>query len=225
METALARFGWLAHCSAGFRGFVLANLVEFDVKPGRQLTHAGDPTGGLFAVAEGQGVFHAALGASSVAVSSFLFPGSWWGQGPLVGLARIGLVTALTECRIATLPLGVLRQRLAEHPGDWEAIAQSYSDLFVQVTGAQRDLLIPGHGRRLAATLLRLGDNRHRRFAVAVPDSFVCTQEDLASAVGLARNATGRLVRRLEADGLVEARYGRLRMRARERLRQLADAE
>lgn len=225
METVLARFGWLAHCKEGFRDFVLANLFTFDAKPGRHLTHAGDPTGGLFAVAEGQGVFQVALGASTVAVSSFLFPGSWWGQGPLLGLSRVGLAVAMTDCRIATLPLALLRQRLLEHPEDWEAIAQGYSDLFVQATGAHRDLTIPGHRRRLAATMLRLGGNRHRRFAVAEPDSVVCTQDDLASAVGLARNATGRIVRGLEADGLVATGYGRFRLLDPAGLQQLADAE
>ena len=170
MESPLARFGWLAHVDADFRSFLLRTLQIREVSEGQTITHAGDDVGGLYAVVEGQIAFLATFGLNAAVINYMGYPGSWWGQAPVVGLPRVG------------------------------------------------------HLRRLAATLLRLGGNRHRRFPVDVPDAFLLTREELAGAIGLARNATGRLLRRLEADGLVDARYGRIRLRHPARLEALVDA-
>ncbi|MFN3370111.1 MAG: Crp/Fnr family transcriptional regulator [Sphingomonadaceae bacterium] len=174
------------------------------------MTHAGDTEGGFHAMVEGQGAFMSASSHEETGISFMGYPGTWWGQGPLLGLPRSGFTVARSPCRIAILSLPLLRRRLSEVPADWEAISLVWSDLFLMAAGAQTDLLIPGHLPRLAAAILRLGGNRHRRFPVDAPQTFLLTQEDLAGAIGLARNAAGRLLRQLEAQGLVDARYGRI---------------
>jgi CRP-like cAMP-binding protein len=55
------------------------------------------------------------------------------------------------------------------------------------------------------------------------PRLIFCTQEQLAGAVALSRNTTGRIVRDLEADGLISARYGRLAVLDATRLRAVAN--
>ena len=221
----LARYGWLAHCSSAFRDFMLANLHEQDVSPGVAMTHAGDSEGGFYGLIEGQIAFVTTIGNAGVGVSQFGFPGSWWGQGPLLGNDRIGFATAETACRIGVAPLRLLRAHLINIPGHWEDIAQCMADLFLTAEGAHADAIIPDHRQRLAATLLRLGGRRHRRFPVQVPESFVCTQEALAGALGVARNTAGRLCRSLEAEGLIQARYGRLSLVDISRLEVLANAD
>jgi CRP-like cAMP-binding protein len=225
MESPLARFGWLPHVDADFRSFVLQNLQIREVPSGRTITHAGDDMGGLYALVDGQIAFLATLGVNAGVINYMGYPGSWWGQAPLVGLPRVGHTIARTDCRIALLPLPLLRQHLAQAPQHWQSMALTYSDLFMQAAGAHADLLIAGHLRRLVATLLRLGGNRHRRFPVDAPDTFLATQEELATAIGLARNATGRLLRRLEGDGLIDAGYGRVRFLDRPRLARLANSD
>lgn len=222
---ALATSGWLAHCSSAFRAFVLANLHIADVEAGQMMTHAGDKEGGICGLIAGQGAYTTTIGSAMSGLGFFGYPGTWWGQGPLLGLPRVGFATARSDCRIGVLPLPVLRQHLAACPAHWEAIAQGYSDLFVMAAGAHADLLIPDHHRRLAATLLRLGGHRHQRFPIAAPHAFLCNQEELAGALGVSRNTAGRLLRRLQADGLVTARYGQLLLADIPQLKRLADAE
>jgi CRP/FNR family transcriptional regulator, cyclic AMP receptor protein len=204
---------------------MLANLIEQDIEAGVEVTHAGDELGGIFAMIEGQSQFVTTIGNSGTGITHVGFPGSWWGQGPLLGMARVGFATARTRCRIGMVPLATLKMYLAKHPAHWEEIAQCYTDLFTLAAGAHVDSIIANHRRRLAATLLRLGGNRHRRFAVEVPDSFLFSQEDLAGATGLARNTVGRLLRALAADRLLSQQHGRVRLLDVRRLEALADGE
>jgi CRP/FNR family transcriptional regulator, cyclic AMP receptor protein len=221
----LARYGWLAHAAPAFRDFMLANLIEQDVEAGVAVTHAGDELGGIFAMIEGQCQFFTTIGSSGTGMTQLGYPGSWWGQAPLLGMRRVGFVIARTRSRVGIVPLAAVKVHLAEYPAHWEEIAHCYTDLFRQTAGAHVDSIIPDHRKRMAATLLRLGGNRHRRFAVDVPESFLCPQEDLAGAMGLARNTVGRLLRALAADQLLSQHYGRVRLLDVRRLEALADGE
>lgn len=225
MDSPLARFGWLASCEQPLQQFVLSNVRHLRVPGSAQITHVGDEEGGLFALAKGQAAFQVGTGNPAIGISYFGYAGSWWGHGPLIGQPRLGSAIAMTDCTVALIPLGPMRQRLIERPAEWEALTHAMHDIFQAAAGAHADLLIPDHRKRLAATLLRLGGNRHRRFAVDVPREFVCSQEQLAGAVGLARNSTGRLLRSLVEDGLVACRYRRIALVDIARLAALANAD
>ena len=221
----LANLGWLSHCAPGFRAFVLANLKEQTFPPGVAMTHAGDSEGGIFGLIEGQASFVTTIGSPAIGMAHIGLPGSWWGQAPLLGMPRLGFATTRTACRVGIVPLGALRVHLGQTPEHWQDIANCFTDLFMLAAGAHADSIIPDHRRRMAATLLRMGGLRHRRFDVQVPGSFLCTQEDLAGAMGMARNTVGRLLRGLEAAGLVSARYGRMTLDDIPRLQALANTE
>lgn len=225
MESPLASFGWLANCELALRTFMLANVRLLRVSAGAGITYAGDQLGGLFGLVEGQADFMVGIGNPGIGVGYFGYPGSWWGQGPLIGQPRLGSATAMTDCTVAVMPLTVMRQRLEENPADWEAMTHAMHDMFQMAAGAHADLQIPNYRRRLAATLLRPGGNRHRRFAVDAPIDFVCTQQALAGALGLARNSTGRLLRTLARDGLVSCCYSRITFLDVPGLEALANAE
>lgn len=223
MVHVLEQTGWLAHCTPEFRAFSLGHLVELEVAPGGAMTHAGDTEGGFYALIQGQGALVVTIGSPLSGLTYFGFPGSWWGQAPLLGLPRVGFATARTACVVGVVPLRPVRAHLAQNSAHWRDIALAYTDLFLGAAGAHADAIIPDHRRRLAATLLRLGGRRHRRFAIAAPAEFLCTQEDLAGALGLARNTAGRLLRALVADGLVGASYGRVALLDVPGLEALAD--
>lgn len=218
------RAGWLASCRQPFRSWVLATLQWRLVPAGTVITLAGDDDGGAFCLAQGQITFQAGLGGTLV-TSYFGHPGSWWGTAPLMGLPRIGTATARTECIIGILPLRALEARLAEHPADWSDIARALSDQFLMAAGAHADLLIEDSRNRVAATLLRLGGNRHRRFPVVAPRRFDCTQDELARATGISRNTAGVHLRSLERERLIHIGYGQIEILNSAGLAALADAE
>ena len=218
------RAGWLPTCQPGFRRWVRQTLQWRLVADGTGVTFAGDPEGGIFCLAQGQIAMHVSLG-SSLVTGNFGHPGIWWGMGPILGLPRVGTIIARTECIIGILPMRPLQARLAEHPEDWADIARAVSDQFVMAAGAHSDLLIENSRSRIAATLLRLGGNRHRRYPLLVPTRFECTQDELARATGLSRNTAGVHVRSLEREGLVRTGYGQIELLDPEALATLANSE
>jgi CRP-like cAMP-binding protein len=127
-----------------------------------------------------------------------------------MGGQRLGSVVAAADSICGAVPNTLLRARLRSHPEDWRAIALGIAELFMLSAGAHADQLIPESGRRVAATILRLGGHRHRMYPIAPPADIVCTQEHLAGATALSRNTVGKVLRTFEQAGLVDTSYGRI---------------
>lgn len=135
----LERFGWLAHCTPGFRAFMLANMRELRFAAGETMTHAGDHAGGAFGLIEGQTAFVTTIGNAAVGISQTGFAGAWWGQGPLLGMPRVGIASARTACRVGFVPLPLMKTHLAAEPVHWRDIALGYTDHVHIMAGAQAD--------------------------------------------------------------------------------------
>jgi CRP-like cAMP-binding protein len=202
--------GWLASCKPDFRDWIINNLQWHRFAAGEGISHAGDEKGAMFCVGSGQVFFTAGVGVADIGTSYFGLPGIWWGHAPLMGGGRLGSVVAAADSICGAVPITALRARLKSHPEDWRAIALGIAELFTLSAGAHADQLIPESGRRVAATILRLGGHRHRMYPITPPASIVCTQEQLAGATALSRNTVGKVVRGFESDGLVDTSYGRI---------------
>jgi len=221
----VARFGWLSTCPADFRDWMLANVRWQHFLAGDGVMHGGVTDGGVYCVGDGQVSFVSGLGMPDIGTSHFGLPGNWWGHAPLIGFPRVGSVIASSDTLCGMVPRPLLRAHLAANPALWEQITIGVTGLWVLSIGAHADLLIPDSLRRVAATILRLGGQRHQLFPIAPPQAIVCTQDMLAGATALSRNTVGKLVRRLEADGLIDARYGRLVILDSRRLQAIASEE
>ena len=219
----ISQSGWLAVTPPGFRDWALAQLQWRAYAAGEGITHAGHEDGALYCVGDGQVHFVSGLGMDDIGTGYIGLPGIWWGHAPLLGGERVGSTVASTAMLCGALPQSALRRRLAAHPEDWEQMTRAMAGLFRHSAGAHADLLISDSRRRVAATILRLAGWRHRMHPMTPPAAIVCTQEQLAGSVALSRNTTGKILRDLEADGLVDARYGRLAVLDAARLRALAN--
>jgi CRP-like cAMP-binding protein len=82
---------------------------------------------------------------------------------------------------------------------------------------------MPDRNRRLAATILRLGGHRHRRYPINPPLAITMTQEELAGTSALSRNTAGKYLREMEDEGLIDCRYGNIRILDPGRLAEIAD--
>lgn len=220
---AIATTGWLAACSPSFRSWVLATLVWRDVGEGQAASHAGDRETGLCAVGQGQLVFLTGFAMADIGTAYISLPGTWFGHAPLLGLPTVGSTVARVDSVIGILRLSALRARLADHPADWQQIALGLSDLFIHAAGAHADMLMADSRRRLAATILRLGGHRHRRYPISPPTDIAITQEELAGTSAVSRNTAGKYLRALEGQGLIDWRYGRLAILNPAALRAIAD--
>ena len=217
--------GWLGACAPAFRDWMVANTQWRVYAAGEGLTHAGDTDGAVYCVGDGQVHFVTGIGMADIGTAFFGLPGGWWGHAPLLGGVYIGSAVASADALCRAVRLQALRARLVSHPGDWEQIALAISGQFVMSVGAHADMLIADSRRRVAATILRLGGWRHRRYRISPPPSFVCTQEHLAGACAFSRNTVGKVVRGLETEGLIDTRYGRIAILDAKRLRKVAEAD
>lgn len=218
------RAGWLPSCQPAFRHWVRHTLQWRLIRAGTAISLSGDEEGGLFCLAQGQVAMYITLG-STLVTGGFGHPGIWWGMGPLLGLPRVGTIAARTECIVGILPLRPLQAHLADHPQDWADIACVVSDQFIMAAGAHADLLIEDSRNRVAAALLRLGGNRHRRYPLIIPRRFECTQDELARATGLSRNTAGLHLRSLERERLIHIGYGEIEILNAPALAELANAD
>jgi CRP-like cAMP-binding protein len=221
--TATATTGWLAACTSAFRDWVLANLLWRKVPEGQTASHAGAEDMGLCAIGQGQLVFLTGFAMPDIGTAYVGLPGMWFGHAPLVGLPMIGSTVARVDSLVGIIRLTHLRTRLAEHPLDWQQIALTQSDIFIHAAGAHADLLMPDSRRRLAATILRLGGHRHRRYPISPPPQIALTQEELAGTSAVSRNTAGKYLRDMEDEGLIDCRYGKLRILNPTRLKAIAD--
>jgi CRP-like cAMP-binding protein len=219
----ITQHGWLAACPEPFQQWTLANLQWRRFEGGTGITSAGTRDGGLYCIGEGQAGYVSGIGSADIGTSYFGLPGCWFGHAGLMTGEYIGSVIALGDCVCGLIPRSVMRARLAAHPEEWELMALGISDLFLLSAGAHADLLIPDSRRRMVATILRLGGWRHRMYRIAAPDSFICTQEQLAGAVAMSRNTAGKILRELEAERLIDTRYGRIAILDPKRLRAIAN--
>jgi len=222
---AITATGWLAITPPDFRDWVVAQLQWRGFAGGEGISHAGDDGGAIYVVGEGQVHFSAGFGGDDIGIIGIGLPGTWFGHAPLIGHDLISSAVAASDLLLGALPRSVLRTRLTEHPGDWQWMMLSMAGLFRHMAGAHADMLIADSRRRVAATILRLGGHRHRMHPLSplvVPPDIVCTQEQLAGAVALSRNTTGKIVRDLEGEGLIDARYGRIAILDAERMTALA---
>jgi CRP-like cAMP-binding protein len=223
---ALTATGWLAITPPDFRDWVVSQLQWRSFATGDGISHAGTDGGAIYVIGEGQVHFTAGFSGDDIGISVIGLPGLWFGHAPLIGHELISSAVAASDLLLGALPRSALRARLAEHPGDWQWMMLSMAGLFRHMAGAHADMLIGDSRRRVAATILRLGGYRHRMHPLSplvVPPAIICTQEQLAGAVALSRNTGGRILRELEAEGLIDARYGRIAILSPERLEAVAN--
>jgi CRP-like cAMP-binding protein len=223
---ALTATGWLSITPPDFRDWVVSQLQWRSFATGDGISHAGADGGAIYVVGEGQVHFTAGFSGDDIGISVIGLPGLWFGHAPLIGHELISSAVAACDLLLGALPRSALRVRLAEHPGDWQWMTLTMAGLFRHMAGAHADMLIGDSRRRVAATILRLGGHRHRMHPLSpllVPPAIICTQEQLAGAVALSRNTAGRILRELEAERLIDARYGRIAILSPARLEAVAN--
>ena len=160
----------------------------------------GEQPGGIYRVMSG--VVGAQSRDDDALIGHLLGPGSWFGESSaLTRQPRVVATVAMTETRLAYLPLQVIEEIGAFHPDLWRglaALAASNSAIAVQIT---RDLMITRPEERVSAVLRRLSHSLGREIPIPL------SQEQLADMCVLSRGAVSRILSRLESAGLVRRGY------------------
>ncbi|MGR3805790.1 Crp/Fnr family transcriptional regulator [Marinibacterium profundimaris] len=160
----------------------------------------GEPPGGIYRVVSG--VVAVMSWDETPLIGHLLGPGSWFGEtSALTRQPRSVTTMALTEARLAYLPLPVIEEIADMQPDLWRGLAAlSAANSMIAVQTAH-DLMLTRPEDRVSAVLRRLGDSLGRDTPIPL------SQEQLADMCVLSRGAVSRILSRLESAGKVRRGY------------------
>lgn len=221
----ISRDGWLSFVPPPFRQVVLDRCALQEFQDGATIYSIGDPPGGMYGLVMGNFAVSIAPGERGPYIAHFAQPGTWFGEAAAFTEQprRIGLAVS-RDTEALHLPLPAIREIVAVDPGAWRFFglaAIAHNDVAI---GAADDLLIRDHVKRSVAVLLRLGGCRYSTPASDQPIEVDVSQEHFATMTNLARTTAGTVLRKFEADGLIDVSYRRVRILAPDALRALLDA-
>lgn len=210
--TVFERRGWLSVQPPTFREAVIKAGHRRHVERGEFLHFEGDGPGGVYGILTGGLAVFLSRRDGTTGLSTIVRPGTWIGEAPLQsGGERVIGLRASEPSELLCLELRDL-DRLA---GDDPEVRRRYGWMLlfnVQHTiQAMSDLQIPGSGKRLAATLLRVT-------AVTEgvrpdhPDGFLISQSELGEMANVSRSHVNRVLGEFVREGWVTVRYNRIRI-------------
>lgn len=186
-----------------------------------QIVHErGDEKPGLSIVISGEAVAGNVGNDGSFLVSALLRPGETFGEFTLfAGLPRTHTLWSQGRTEITHVSAKSIEKLFDEEPSLPRALLTltlMRNHELLDFIDAQRRFSLSA---RLAKLLLTSLD------AEAESGTVECRHEDLAFMLGVSRVAAGKALKRMQADGLVMPRYGRIEVPHIRRLREMVAAE
>jgi CRP-like cAMP-binding protein len=222
--SSLAGTGWLATTPAPFKTSVLAGCRVRTFARGESVYGFDDPPGGLWALAEGAVAIEVASMEHGLHVAHVLHPGAWMGEAALLTKTprRVGVV-AVRPSVLGFVSIADFTRIADADPEAWRwlaLLAVIHTDIAIAVAN---DLMIRDTTARVGAVLLHLagcrGGDPDR------PAEIDLSQSDLARMTALSRTALAAQLKRLRAQGLIDADYRRIRIMSPARLRGYVTAD
>lgn len=175
---------------------------------GDHIYRIGDEPGGMYGLLRGGLKVDVDPSERGSRFAHFARPGAWFGEAAAFTRQprRIGL-SASRPSQLLHLPLNAIDAIVRRSPDAWRLFGlNAIINLDLAMSGAD-DLMLRDPAKKCAAILLRLGDCRYESHDEEMVVEIDIRQEDIASTANLSRNATGTILRRFEARGLIGLAY------------------
>ena len=191
----------------------LARLEEREkpVRRGTLILRENDRLAEMFVIRRGGMMSYALLADGSRQIMGFHFAGDLLGTAALAYRDSPLSIVALGDCVICPIDRGALTQVMLDHPRVGVLIAA-----LGEIERAALTDRLAGVGRtsarsRVSALLLLIRD-RLRTLDKSIGQTFVLglTQEEIGDATGLTAVHVNRMLRQIEADGLIAREGGRI---------------
>ena len=205
---------WLSRLPTDKRDSLRTVAQLRDYQPGDPVFRAGELPNGVFGLCRGA----LNLAVPRMDGEEFFFhrveSGFWIGDLALFSRQRrLVTVRAASACTLVYLPQNQLDALVAANPGIIDEFYQlSYQNMRI-VLGLLGNLSISRAENRVALRLLAQTDQQQDS-----RDWIRLSQDSLSEMVSLSPQSVRRSLHKLEAEGLIEAGYGRIRILDPERL-------
>ena len=175
---------------------------------------AGDPPNGVFALISGEIRVIQTTAQGRSALLMIASPGAWFGEAAMIdGLPRSSDAVAVGEARVLQLSPAVFRRLTADRSDHYAAFARLVCEQYrraMEYIVTTSSLPLPV---RLAQRLVGLAHGHGRITEDGVLIDLHLSQESLAETIGVSRQTLNRLLKALEARGVVAVGYGSLTVR------------
>lgn len=179
-------------------------------KRGEVLFHEGDPADAVHFIAQGRVMARRTSPMGDSVAFRVIGPGRVLGDVAVVSAARrrSSTVVALEPTTTLALTFGDFERLCAEHPGIRDQLATLLAARVKRLSDHLLEALFLSTERRVVRRLLDLCEQYDPGpgAALVVP----LTQTDIAELAGATRPSTNRVLRSLEAEGLLSLRRGQV---------------
>lgn len=215
MVELLGRGPWFGGLPATLRATLLDQCVPKRFRRGEWLIREGDAPRGLFAVLNGRVRVLRRSGTDREVLVHVAGPGLWIGEyTTLSGLPAISSTVADTEVDALLLTPSAFERIVAAEPRHYRDFAALVFLRYRQLYAAFADVLALPSEEWLLAKLTAIVDMQRTDDGISEAAVIDASQDDLATMIGVTRPTLRTLLRRLEARGLVEVRFRKIRLLA-----------
>lgn len=211
---------WFGGLPPVLQALILERSVVRSHRKGAFIIREGAPPKAMFAVLHGQVHVLRQVGNGDEVLIHVGEPGSWFGEYAVYAAApSIGSIVAASQVRALMLPAQQFERIVNEEPRYF----RHFADLLMEHFAYLFRYMAEAHGLVPEDWLcIRLADlavlQRHHRPAEG-PVDLTISQGDLANMIGVSRQTLNALLARLQARGLIEVGFRRIRVLDEARLR------
>lgn len=212
---------WFSHLPAHLQDSLMAAARLRRLTPGRSLFRRGDPPCGLYAVLEGAIRIGSVSEQGKQTVLTRIELPYWFGEVSLFdGLPRTHDAFSETHTILLQVPQAALTSLLEKEPLYWRHFALLMSQkLRLTFVHLEQQTLLPAPAR-VACRLLLIaegyGEINHSRRIIEV------SQQQLAQMLSMSRQSTNKILKDLQAQGVLDISYGEIKILSLEKLRAAA---
>ena len=207
---------WFGGLPAALQGLIREHSRERSYCRGEFIVREGEPGKGLHGLLEGRTRHLRSVGDGDEVLMHVGEPGIWFGEYPLLsGQPAVGSIVADTAVRTLFLPKADFDRIVDAEPRYYREFNQLQCERFA----LSYRLLAVARGLSpeewLHQRLAGVAEVQKRQGALpAGPTTLTMSQTELANMVGLSRQTLNVLLTRLQARGMVEIGYRKVRLLA-----------
>jgi len=172
----------------------------------KKIIHEGDNPQSLYYIIKGSVSVQTENEEGAEIILAYLNSGDFFGEAGLFkeDIDRSAMIVAKSNCEIAEISYVQFRSLVKEDPEILFILSGQVFDRLIKTSQKVRDLIFLDVSGRIARTLLELSQQPD---AMTHPDGMQIkiTRQDIAKIVGCSREMAGRVLKELEADGLISA--------------------
>ncbi len=205
--------GWLSVVPEELHGRINDACTARTIRKGTTLWHFGDNADGLYLVVSGCIRVETSDVERGSSLLTIFHRGSWIGEIELLSSTRrITTMSALRDCSLLFLPRSDLMELSRQYPEIWRGLGYLASEHCCLAITAVYDLMARSSPARVAAILLRMCGARLPAFPGITITDLDVTQTELGQLCNLSRSVVSTVLDDFEKRGLIETRYGRVRV-------------